>query len=262
MGIQANASSSIQKERPESHHNRGPPRRDSLRNSPIVPSQRKQLGNSFDVISKTVWVFNRNSWQKNRQKSCYKVSATAPEGLLRPRLANTDIFICVRHKAWMTCLVSLKFRLGTSSIFQSYLIIYNAIQCYIWYVHSIQLEPSNVGLVRTDTSVSISRQQPRSRVTTNTIFLKNGQFLHFISCSRVTAGVNGASETMSTHFHAPNQLIRASAYVRICQGSQHTRNLQCDLICYSVFTVYGAIVFGSSRFLMPRMYYTPTKLQV
>lgn len=99
-----------------------------------------------------------------------------------------------------------------------------------------------MGLVRTDTSVSISRQQPRSRVTTNTRFLKNGQFLHFISCSRVTAGVNGASETMSTHFHAPNQLIRASAYVRICQGSQHSRNLQCDLIC-TLYLLYTELLF-------------------
>ena len=96
---------SIQKERPESLHNRGPPRRDSLRNSPIspiVPSQRKQLGNSFDVISKTVWVFKRNSWQKNSQKPCHKVSATAPQGLLRPR--------------WQTLISS--FVLGTKPVWQ------------------------------------------------------------------------------------------------------------------------------------------------
>ena len=82
-----------------------PPRRDSLRNSPIspiVPSQRKQLGNSFDVISKTVWVFKRNSWQKNSQKPCHKVSATAPQGLLRPR--------------WQTLISS--FVLGTKPVWQ------------------------------------------------------------------------------------------------------------------------------------------------
>lgn len=99
-----------------------------------------------------------------------------------------------------------------------------------------------MGLVRTDTSVSRSRQQPRSRVRTNTSFLRNGQFLHIISCRRVTAVVYGASETMSTHFHAPNQLIRASAYVRICEGSQHSRNLQCDLIC-TLYLQYTDLLF-------------------